>query len=229
MTTYRVLRASDDVIAAPGQTVTYDSTTNTWVPTDDAGGGGGGGGGAVDSVNGKTGAVVLDAADVGAAATVHTHAAADITSGTVSTARLPASTTSARGAVELATEAETTTGTDTTRAVTPAGLAAAEQARLTWHPMATSTPDLSGGKRRFVRTLTGDETLDVPDSSDGDSFVIRYQAAASNRRVTLGANMMFSADFVEIPDVVAGFGLMLTFVFSAAHGKWTAVHYASGI
>jgi hypothetical protein len=39
----------------------------------------GGGGGAVDSVNGETGAVVLDAADVGAAPTVHTHAQSDVT------------------------------------------------------------------------------------------------------------------------------------------------------
>ena len=39
MTTYRVLRASDDVIAALGQTVTYDPTTNTWVPTEPASGG----------------------------------------------------------------------------------------------------------------------------------------------------------------------------------------------
>lgn len=41
--------------------------------------GGGGGGGAVDSVNGQVGAVVLDAGDVGAAPTVHTHAIADVT------------------------------------------------------------------------------------------------------------------------------------------------------
>jgi hypothetical protein len=39
----------------------------------------GGGGGAVDSVNGETGAVILDAADVGAAAAVHTHAQGDVT------------------------------------------------------------------------------------------------------------------------------------------------------
>lgn len=39
----------------------------------------GGGGGAVDSVNGQTGAVELDAADVGAAASSHTHAQSDVT------------------------------------------------------------------------------------------------------------------------------------------------------
>lgn len=61
---------------------------------------GGGGGGAVDSVNGQTGVVVLDATAVGAAATAHhlTHEnggadelaldASQVTSGTVGTARL---------------------------------------------------------------------------------------------------------------------------------------------
>ncbi len=39
----------------------------------------GSGGGAVDSVNGETGVVVLDAADVGAAPTSHTHSIANVT------------------------------------------------------------------------------------------------------------------------------------------------------
>jgi hypothetical protein len=52
------------------------------------------GGGAVDSVNGFTGVVVLAAADVGAAATSHTHAASDIVSGTIDTARLGSGTPS---------------------------------------------------------------------------------------------------------------------------------------
>lgn len=56
--------------------------------------------------------------------TVHTHAAADVTSGTFAAARIPAATTTAQGAAELATSAETITGTDTVRVVTPAGLAA---------------------------------------------------------------------------------------------------------
>lgn len=46
----------------------------------------------VTSVNTQTGAVVLTAADVGAAATVHTHAASDIVSGTIDTARLGSGT-----------------------------------------------------------------------------------------------------------------------------------------
>ena len=66
-----------------------------------------GGGGAVDSVNGQTGVVVLDAADVGAASTAHaaTHtdggtdeisiAGAQITTGTVGTARLGSGTADA--------------------------------------------------------------------------------------------------------------------------------------
>ena len=55
---------------------------------------------------------------------VHTHAAADTTSGTFAAARLPSATESATGIVELATTTEATTGTDTVRAVTPAGLKA---------------------------------------------------------------------------------------------------------
>lgn len=44
---------------------------------------------AVTEVNGQDGTVVLDYADVGAAATSHQHAAADITSGTFDEARIP--------------------------------------------------------------------------------------------------------------------------------------------
>lgn len=70
-------------------------------------GGGGGGGGAVDSVNGQTGDVVLDAADVGAAATVHAHSGDDITSGTVADARI-ASTIARDSEVTAAVAAEAT-------------------------------------------------------------------------------------------------------------------------
>lgn len=48
-------------------------------------------------------------------------------------AAIPAASTTVQGKVELATSAETTTGTDTTRAVTPAGLAAAISAALATH------------------------------------------------------------------------------------------------
>jgi hypothetical protein len=47
----------------------------------------------VTSVNGLTGPVTLTAASVGAAATVHTHAASDVTSGVFATARLASSGT----------------------------------------------------------------------------------------------------------------------------------------
>lgn len=49
----------------------------------------------VTSVNTKTGAVTLNATDVGAAATSHTHAATDITSGVMATARLGTGTANA--------------------------------------------------------------------------------------------------------------------------------------
>ena len=48
--------------------------------------------GAVSSVNGNTGAVVLSAVDVGAAATSHNHDASAITTGTIATARLGSGT-----------------------------------------------------------------------------------------------------------------------------------------
>lgn len=58
----------------------------------------------------------------GKANAVHTHAAADIASGTIAAARLPIATDVATGIVELATVAEAIAGTDTALAVTPAGL-----------------------------------------------------------------------------------------------------------
>lgn len=60
----------------------------------------------------------------GKASLIHTHAAGDITSGTIAAVRLPSATETATGIVELATTVETTTGTDTTRVVTPAGVKA---------------------------------------------------------------------------------------------------------
>lgn len=67
----------------------------------------------------------LQSALDGKAASAHAHAAADITSGTLAAARLPVASTTASGVVELATTAEASAGADTTRAVTPAGVAAA--------------------------------------------------------------------------------------------------------
>jgi hypothetical protein len=55
-----------------GDVLTWDGSE--WAPAPPTGGGG-----AVDSVNGQTGTVVLDAADVGAAAASHTHTASDVT------------------------------------------------------------------------------------------------------------------------------------------------------
>lgn len=111
--------------------------------------GGGGGGGDVASVNGETGVVVLDAMDVGARPSTwvpdwadvaskpgtfppaaHSHAAADVSSGTLAAARLPAASLTAQGAVELATAAETIAGSDAARATTPAGVKAALDAAV---------------------------------------------------------------------------------------------------
>jgi hypothetical protein len=131
----------------------------------------------VQSVAGKTGTVTLVKADVslgnvdnttdlnkpistltqtalnGKAATVHTHATTDITSGVFSTARLPAATDTTVGVVELATNAEVVTGTDTNLAVTPAGVKAAVTASL--HPVV------------FIDTLG-----DLPAGTPVDTLVV---------------------------------------------------------
>lgn len=62
------------LVAGTGVTITPDDAAETITIAAT-----GGGGGAVDSVNGETGAVVLDAADVGAAPATHTHAIGDVT------------------------------------------------------------------------------------------------------------------------------------------------------
>ncbi len=73
--------------------------------------GSGGGGGAVSSVAGRTGAVVLAAADVSGLATIATSgSASDLASGTVPAARLPAATTKALGAVQVGSGLSITSG-----------------------------------------------------------------------------------------------------------------------
>ena len=89
-----------------------------------------------DTTRAVTPAGVKAVADTKAASS-HTHAASDITSGTLDAARLPAATTSAQGAVELATVAECQAGTDTTRATTPEGVAAAIAALGLAQPLTT--------------------------------------------------------------------------------------------
>ena len=81
------LSEQSGIVISPDEPETGD----VWIDTDDETGGGGGGG-AVSSVNGKTGEVVLNASDLGAAPSshshdnyaesYHTHNAAEITSGT---------------------------------------------------------------------------------------------------------------------------------------------------
>lgn len=80
----------------------------------------------------------------GKAPLVHTHAAADITSGTIDTLRLPGATETATGIVELATTAEVTTGSDTTRAVTPAGVKAVADTKAALSH-AHATGDITSG------------------------------------------------------------------------------------
>lgn len=64
---------STTIVAGTNVTTSYDDELGTLTINAT------GGAGAVDSVNGQTGIVVLDAADVGAAEAIHTHVSADIT------------------------------------------------------------------------------------------------------------------------------------------------------
>lgn len=63
MSDLRLLEVDFTTPPADGDVATYDAATGTWVPA------AGGGGGAVDSVNGQTGVVVLDADDIDDAVT----------------------------------------------------------------------------------------------------------------------------------------------------------------
>ncbi|BFH11190.1 phage tail protein [Bacillus cereus] len=87
---------------------TDDKTANIQVP--------------VKSVNNKTGDVVLDADDVGAAPKEHNHDASAITSGTIAAERLPLGSTSAAGIVQLSAA---TNGTRTSVAATESAVKAA--------------------------------------------------------------------------------------------------------
>lgn len=100
---------------------------------------------------------------------------------------------------------------------------------IAWLTMDTSLPDFSGGYRRFKRTLTSDETLNVPLGTDGQMFLIRYIASGANRNVTMGANMAFPAEFTSIPPIVNNTSLLLSFIFSANRNKWVCVSFASGV
>ena len=62
------------------------------------------------------------------ATVTHSHAAADITSGTIAAARIPAATESAVGGLEIATTGEATTGSLDTVIITPAKLKAVTDA-----------------------------------------------------------------------------------------------------
>ena len=72
-------------------------------------GGGGGGGGAVDSVNGKTGVVVLDANDVGAVASVNGHTGTGVTLSASDVGAVPVSGTTMTGALVAQTNTNYTT------------------------------------------------------------------------------------------------------------------------
>lgn len=103
----------------------------------------------------------------GKANTTHTHAATDITSGTLSSSVLPAASEAAAGIVELATTTEAATGTDTARAVTPAGLAAGLQT-VTKSSLGLGNVDNTSDANKPISTAT-QTALDGKVTLDGTS------------------------------------------------------------
>jgi hypothetical protein len=143
------------------------------------------------------------------AAFSHNHDASAITAGTIAAARLPAATATAIGAVELATTAEATAGTDTTRAVTPAGLAAALL------PLAVETS-------REVRTFTAATPPLIPGNllSHGQQ---RGVSGWTQYIGTLAQNVSGGADGGgEIQVAAAGGGTVAAYTSTALYATVTA-------
>lgn len=163
----------------------------------------------VTSVNTQTGAVNLTAANVGAAATVHTHAASDIVSGVIATARLASTgvasaTTFLRGDQSWAAAPVTSVNTQTGAVVltnTDVGAAA------TVHTHAASdivsgviaTARLaSSGTADATTFLRGDQTWATPPGLTG--FIATQNTAAPNNTVNASRLLVdatsANADFV---------------------------------
>jgi hypothetical protein len=109
---------------------------------------------------------------------------------------VPAASTTVSGSVELATSAETITGTDTTRAVTPAGFAAALA------PALTDISDLEtamAGKQALDSDLTAIAAL----TPTNDDVLQRKSGAWANRTMLqLGTDLRSSGSLRDTGDVV---------------------------
>jgi len=117
----------------------------------------------VNSVNGQSGNVVLGAADVGAAATSHTHAAADVTSGTFDNARInfaapPAigNTTPAAGAFTTLSAAPTSGSALTLTGGTVTASAPVIDATQTWNASGTT---FTGFRLNVTNTASASASL----------------------------------------------------------------------
>lgn len=140
-------------------------------------GGGGGGGGDVASVNGKTGTVVLNAADVGAAPTNHTQAISTITGLTDALAG-KASTADLDNTFGIATNAQDTA--DSANALASTAVQPAALATLVPNTRTVAGKPLSAD----VTLAKGDVGLgNVDNTSDANKPVSTAQANAIAAKV----------------------------------------------
>jgi hypothetical protein len=194
---YSLVNAKGDILAASGDNVVtrLGVGTNGQVLTADsaqalgvkwATPSGGGGGGAVDSVNGETGVVVLDAtntppASIGAAATVHTHAEGDVTG---LTAELDGLATSVAGkANTVHTHAEG----DVTNLVADLALKA---------PLAS--PTFTGTVGGITKAMVG--LANVDNTSDANKPVSTAQQTALDAKQPLNSNLTTVAGLTATTD-----------------------------
>lgn len=136
-----------------------------------------------------TGSYAAGDAEAGAALTGDS-ATSFFSSGTLEAARLPAATDTAQGAVELATTAEAETGTDTTRAVTPAGVAAAIAATPTNSYVLLDTLSLNGNSSFEITDISSEYrqlVLELENVSPGTNNVAFRVAVSTTNGSAFGS------------------------------------------
>lgn len=162
---------------------------------------GGSGGGAVDSVNGKIGVVVLNAADVGAAPTSHMHAQAEVT-GLATTLSGKAATVHTHAQADvtgLTTALSGKAATVHTHAIADTtGLQTSLDAKA---PLAS--PTFSGTVAGITKSMVGLSNVD--NTADIDKPISTVQQAALDAKAPL-ASPTFTGTVAGVSKAMVGLG-----------------------